>query len=47
MATLHERIEHQLSLVREARDHDDRLAECRHSEVFDNLLARVPHDTRF
>lgn len=47
MPSLFEQIEHELQLVRGARERDDPVAECRHRTHLDNLLARVPHDTRF
>ena len=47
MTSLFDQVEHELQLVRGARERDDPVAECRHRNLLDDLLARVPHDTRF
>ena len=44
MPTLFDQIEHELQLVRGARERDDPVAECRHRTHLDKLLTQVPRD---
>lgn len=47
MQSLADQIEHELLLVRGARERRNIAEECEHRNLLDDLLARVPHDTRF